>query len=302
MDIIRLYQDYSINFLTEGHKHCRPGWVNTPCPFCTCNPGYHLGYELEENYYYCWRCGWHPVIETLSKLLHINERSVRKIISNYGLLIPKARKVKEIKVRMKNYRMPSNTGPLETPHIKYLESRGFDAKHVQHVWKLMGTGPMSLLDRLDYKLRIIAPIIWDSKAVSFVGRDITNKQKLRYKACPEDRELIHHKHILYGKQDEWSDTAICVEGPTDVWRFGVNSFSTFGIQYTIEQVRVITKTFKKVWVCFDRESQAQKQASQLVADLRIRGVNAKSVIIPSGNDPGDMEQSEANYFVKQLIK
>lgn len=300
MDIVQLYQDYSVDFLTEGHKHCRPGWVNTPCPFCTGNPGYHLGYELDGNYFYCWRCGWHPTMETLSKVLNVDINTIRKIIPSYGLMLPKARKVQTVHVRMKNHRMPSNTGPLAFNHIRYLESRGFDAEKVQHVWKLMGTGPVSLLDGLDYKLRIIAPIIWDSQAVSFTGRDITNKQVLRYRVCPKDREIIHHKHIVYGKQDEWGDTGICVEGPTDVWRFGVNSFATFGIQYTTEQVRVIAKSFKRVWVCFDQESQAQRQASKLVADLKIRGVDAGLALITS-NDPGSMKQEEADFFVKQLI-
>ena len=42
MDIVQLYQDHNVDFMTEGHPHCRPGWVNTVCPFCTGNPGYHL--------------------------------------------------------------------------------------------------------------------------------------------------------------------------------------------------------------------------------------------------------------------
>ena len=50
MDVLRLYQDYGVDHLTEGHKHCRDGWVNTPCPFCSGNDGYHLGWNLYDNY------------------------------------------------------------------------------------------------------------------------------------------------------------------------------------------------------------------------------------------------------------
>ena len=119
-------------------------------------------------------------------------------------------------------------------------------------------------------------------------------------ACPKERERIHHKHILYGKQEEWKSTGICVEGITDVWRFGIIAFATFGIEYTPVQLRQIAKTFQRVPVVFDgEESQSIKQANKLVADLKFRGVDAFRVDIDG--DPGSMSQEEANYLIKQLI-
>ena len=56
MDIERIYRDYNIPHATEGHKHCREGWVNTACPFCSGNEGLHLGYNNADDYYFCWRC------------------------------------------------------------------------------------------------------------------------------------------------------------------------------------------------------------------------------------------------------
>ena len=300
MDIVQLYQDYSVDFLTEGHKHCRPGWVNTPCPFCIGNPGYHLGYELDSNHYYCWRCGWHPTVETLSKLINISIPEVHKIIKSYGLIISRVKKEPTVRVKGKAHRMPSGTGPLQERHIQYLESRNFNAKELEHTWNLVGTGPTSALDGLSFKLRIIIPILWGGQAVSFTGRDITDKQALRYCVCPKERELIFHKHILYGRQDKWNNSCICVEGPTDVWRFGVHSVATFGIQYKAEQVRVLAKAFKRIAVAFDDDPQAILQAKKLVAELKFRGVDAFRVDIEG--DPGSMEQNEADYLVKQLIK
>jgi len=299
MDIVQLYQDYSVDHMTEGHKHCRPGWVNTPCPFCTGNAGYHLGFELDGNYYYCWRCGWHPIVPTLSKLLNVGTTEVNRIIQPYGLLVPRVKEA-TVKVRMKAHRMPSSTGPLQRNHIKYLESRNFDPKRLERTWNLVGTGPVSLLDRLDYKLRIIIPVLWDSQAVTFTSRDITDRQALRYRACPKDRELIHHKHLLYGKQEDWLPTGICVEGPTDVWRLGVYSFCTFGIQYTHEQLRLMAKTFERIAVVFDDDVQAIVQANKLVGELKFRGVDAFRVPIPG--DPGSMDQTEADYLIKNIIK
>jgi DNA primase len=119
-------------------------------------------------------------------------------------------------------------------------------------------------------------------------------------ACPKERELIPHKEILYGRQDKWKDAGICVEGPTDVWRLGVNSFATSGIKYTQKQVREMAKVFKKIFVLFDDDSQAVVQANKLVAELKFRGVNTFRVDIEG--DPGGMKQNDADYLIKQLMK
>jgi DNA primase len=196
--------------------------------------------------------------------------------------------------------MPSYTEPMGSNHRQYLIRRGFDPDELGKLWNLVGTGPISKLDGLDFKHRIIIPIVWDQKEVSFTSRDITNKHPLRYITCPKDRELIHHKEIIYGRQEYWKDIGICVEGPTDVWRLGVNSFATFGIKYIPQQVRIIAKTFKRVAVVYDDDPQAVVQAKKLVADLRFRGVDAFHV--PIVGDPGGMKQEDANYLIKQIIK
>ena len=299
MDIEQLYLDYSVDFKTEGHKHCRPGWVNTPCPFCTGNPGYHLGYNLEGNFYYCWRCGWKPIVKSVSELLHLPEKETSFIVRKYGILIPRIIKDGTPKKIVKEHHLPSGTGPLAENHIKYLESRGFDPEELVRNWALVGTGPFSKLDDLDYKHRIVIPIIWDDEEVSFQTRDITNKHMAKYLACPQEREIINHKRIIYGKQEKWKDIGIGVEGVTDVWKLGFDSFCTFGIKYTPAQLRVIAKAFKRVIILYDNENQAQIQAKALAADLRFRGVNSYTITVES--DPGAMSVEDARYLAKQLV-
>jgi len=43
MEIEKLYQDYGIKTESQGGKHSHEGWIQTECPWCTGNPGYHLG-------------------------------------------------------------------------------------------------------------------------------------------------------------------------------------------------------------------------------------------------------------------
>lgn len=300
INIQSLYYDHNISIAPDGHKHTQEGWINTICPFCTGNPGYHLGYNTHEGYFTCYRCGGKFDDQVIQKLLNIPNYKAKKLLKQYKVSGRIITKESITSVRLKAHKFPSNTLSLQTPHKKYLEGRGFDSDKLEHEWKLIGTGPISSLDGKEYKHRIIAPIYWDGIPVSFQGRDITNRHKLKYKACPEDRELIHHKHILYGKQNKWLDMGICVEGITDVWRLGDRSFGTFGIKYTHQQLRLIAKTFKRVTIIFDDEPQARKQAKKLMNELKFRGVPARIENIIG--DPGGLKQDDANHLVSNILK
>lgn len=299
MDIIRLYQDYGVEHRTEGHKHCRPGWVNVECPFCTGNPGLHLGWNLNEEYFFCWRCGWKSTIYAVSHLIGVsNYNEVRNILLKYGI---NRTIVQQIKKQKSEFKLPSNHTCLEHNHCLYLEKRGFDAEQIEDTWKIMGTGPISLLGKLNYKFRIIIPYFWNGEMVSFDARDITGKMPNKYMACPEEYEIIPRKSILYGNQEMWNpELGICVEGPTDVWRLGEMAFAVSGIQYTHQQVRTMANIFKKIAVVFDDEPQAQVQAKKLVAELRFRGVNA-GVVEVSG-DPGSLTDKQAKELIEIIKK
>lgn len=302
MDVIQLYQDFSINYLTEGHKHCRPGFVNTPCPFCTGHAGYHLSYNLNEDYFVCWRCGWHPVGKTISALLNIPPKQTEEIIKIYGAVLKFREKKEKVKIE---FQLPSGVMDLRPKDKKYLESRGFDPDRLEHLWKLKSTGPVSILTtaegkKIDYKNRILIPFYWNQQLVSFDTRSqVKEIHGSRYKACPESREWIDHKKILYGIQEKWGKVGICVEGPTDVWRFGPRAFATSGIKYTYDQIKLMALIFKRIFIVYDDDPQALVQARLLKKELIFRGVDA--IIHPIKGDPGGMPQDDANHLVKQLI-
>lgn len=302
MDLLKIYEDFHIQALTEGHKHCRPGWVNIPCPFCTGNPGYHLGAPLNGSHFRCWRCGWHPTDKVLAKVLNMKPAEISALVRLYGGVSHGVNVMTtQVKIRRKAHKFPTGVVPLTKVHKKYLESRNFDPDKLEKDWDLVGTEFLSLLDKIDYSRRIIAPIYWNDIQVSFQARDITGKDPLKYKACPQDREIIDHKQTLYGDQRAWGKTGVCVEGIFDVWRFGKKSFGTYGIEFTPKQVRLIAKTFKNVVVIYDGESQAIAQANKLVEELKFRRVNAWRYDLPGPEDPAQLSQEDANYLIKSLL-
>lgn len=299
MRIVELYKDYHIPFASEGHKHSRPGWVQVECPFCSGNPGYHLGYNLNEHYFNCWRCGGKHHHKAISKILGVSAQKTDQIIKEYGGVTKRIAKTKKVEIRRKSHKFPAGFSELQKTHKRYLEKRNFDPEKIEKQWGLVATGPVSFLDGINYSHRIIAPINWKGEQVSFQARDITNKHILKYMACPKDRELIEHQTILYGIPEMWGSRIIIVEGITDAWRLNGKAVATFGIDYTTSQLRWISKLFKDVVVLFDPDPQATKQAIKLINELRFRGIEATKIDIPT--DPGDMSQDDADHLVKQIM-
>ena len=301
MDIIRLFQEYNVDYVTEGNKHCSPGFVNIHCPHCSGSRNYHLGFDLNGGYFNCWRCGWHPIDITIAKLLGVTITEARAIMREYGgvsKLISMEKK--EPTVRPKALKLPSGTSDMQERHRQYLIKRRYDDLELERTWSLKGTGPIALLEDLNYGHRILAPIFWEGRMVSFQCRDITGKAELKYLTCPKSREIIHHKHILYGAEERFEkwDVCICTEGVFDVWRIGKYGVCTFGIKYTPEQLRLLAR-FKKVVVWFDQEKQAQEQASKLIGELRFRGVKTERIFTPS--DPGDTSARETLRILRDIL-
>lgn len=305
MNILDLYNDFGVPFQTEGHKHCRPGWVNTECPFCAGNPGLHLGYSINQDYFRCWRCGWKAKTQVIAKLLNVNENQAREIIREYkGHVKPKAAKSKSI--LNKHFKFPTNTLPLQQRHFPYLEKRGFDPALLAIEWNLMSTSPLSSLDKIDYRNRILIPIYWEQEVISFQARAANNQSKIKYKACPKEREAVPHQEVLYGKLGmgiQPTRTAICVEGVTDVWRLqpftAASVVGVFGIEFSPKQTRLLSRLFDRVVVLFDDDKQAVQQAKKLVAELRFRGTEANEAIVKG--DPGGLSWSEAEWLIKQIL-
>lgn len=301
MKIIDYYKDNAVPFITEGHKHCRPGWVNIECPFCTGNPGWHLSYNLTENYFTCWRCGYHTIPEVIMKLSNVKYPVAKEIIKTYGGKTRQRKKRTAFRVKHKLFKLPSLTLPITNQHKTYLKRRNFNSDKIETIWGVKGTGPISMLDGINYSHRLLIPIYWDGEIISFTSRDITGKAQEKYKSCPKIREKIEHKHILYGIQSTWqSGIGICVEGPTDVWRMGEQTFGTFGIKYTQQQVRTIAKHFKKVGIFYDNEPQAQAQAKKLAKDLNFRGVLTANFTMDS--DPGSLSDEQARNFKRLILQ
>ena len=170
----------------------------------------------------------------------------------------------------------------------------FDPKKLIHEWNLKGTLFLGA-----YKFRIIAPIYFQGKLVSYQGRDITEKSPLRYKTCPKTLEILHHKHCLYGIDKAKSDYIVVTEGITDVWRLGPGAVATFGIQWNLEQAKLLMN-YKRVFIMFDKQPQAKQQAEKLANFLALTSIEVHIITLDNSDDPAEMTQYEADKLMTDL--
>lgn len=291
-DVLKFYADNRVVSAAQGHKHCIPGWVQTPCPFCTGNPGYHLGFNLTQGYFNCWRCGYHSKEEVIKSVVRCSWEQAKQIRRTYNdhIAVPKL-KPTEHAVECK---LPPEVRKVTAADKKYLESRGFDPDKIIQMWDLRNGG---IVGR--YHHRLMAPIYLDGELVSYQGRDRTGKSDLKYKACAKADEKYNHKDILYGTDLVPGDTIIIVEGIFDVWRLGPGAVCTFGIKYRREQVKFIKDRFNEAIILFDPDPQAIREGRRLAAELDMGGVETRCHLL-HGKDPAELTQGEATKLKRFL--
>lgn len=302
IDIEKLYRDYSIEYNTTDPKHSQAGWIQIRCPFCTGNPGWHLGYNKKEGFWNCWRCGGKQNTLVVQTLLNLPRNEARKILLSYRLRYSHEEKGGKETFRPSSIQLPFSTDVMELRHRDYLmNKRNFNPESLEKEWGLLGTGPHG-----DYKFRVIAPIFYKGNLVSYQGRDITEKSDLKYKACREEEEIIPHKSLLYGidnalKADGFNGKGIIVEGITDVWRIGPGAVATFGIKFTRNQVRLIRDYFPSRSILFDSsDSEAIKQANKLASELEAWPGETELIELDA-KDPAELSPQDAQELRKLLL-
>jgi len=292
-DAERFLLDFNIQHWTEG-KNVGPGWVNVTCPYCD-DGSNHGGFNVEGEYYHCWKCRWHPMNEVLGLLTGLELSECMSMVQKYTSNSARFGQFKHKRRGSRLLTLPQGASPLSEVHKEYLHSRNFDPDYLADEFNLVGTGRHG-----PYKFRIIAPIYFDGELVSYQGRDITGQATLRYKACPRRLEVTNHQHLLY-HIDRTSDRAVLVEGIADVWRLGAGAISTFGMSLSQQQVTLLSQRYTKVSIVFDSGKEAQGRADEIGKVLSGFGIEVEILELPEG-DPADLSQDDANNLMKEVLE
>jgi len=187
---------------------------------------------------------------------------------------------------------------------KYLKQRDFSPKLLHEKYKIVGGGITGA-----WKYRIIIPLILDGKIVSWTGRSILSKQKInelkipRYKNLSIEQSVIDPKSILFNLDNCKSEIGVLTEGAFDVMRMGDGFFCSFGTELTQSQIAVIKNRFKKVFIMFDNEREAQIKARKFGLQIASMGVEVEVVDVYGDfgkNDAGELNEKEVSVIRKEL--
>lgn len=298
-DIQQLLINNKIEIKTRGSQISR-GWIGVCCPYCG-DDNFHLGYNKELNVFSCWRCGTKPLIKTLKLLTGLSKNELEQELK---LVYNIEQEEKKNIVKNSECFLPKSSQLLQAEHKEYLCKRGFNPNELEKIWGLRGVGD----DGTKWANRIIIPIYFSGRLVSFTSRDITDKNKIKALTCPQDKEVIHCKNIVHGFDLVQGNSVIVTEGPFDAMKFGPGAVSTLGIKFTEHQVSLLG-AFRNIFIVFDsiindngfeKEKIAQEQAQKLADSLAI--TSNVWVIDEFESDPSDMTNNQIKRIKKEITK
>ncbi len=291
LNIEKILKDYAIPYDTT----INPGWINVSCPFCRPrDTGTHLGINPNGEYANCWKCGGHRLDKTFMRLLRIDDESYQDFIAPYMTdLVIRAQLNKKVP-KAKNVDLPGDD--LNKMERQYLRGRGFDPDFLAKKYGVQGGGIAG-----DWAYRIIIPIFLNHKVVSFTARDITGKQKLRYRTLSIEQSVVDPKTIFYNLDNVRGKRVCVIEGPTDVWRMGDGFICSLGTSMTQAQIKYLAQYFEEVIFMFDPEEQAQAKARKYAEMLASIGrVDTWIADMEHDCDPGDLTDEQAGKLRREL--
>ena len=262
-----------------------------------------MGFNPAGDYCTCWKCGGHRLNDTLSKLLSIPKNKIDEVIEQYKGRMTLLNKLNGKRIGLASeLKLPTDTfTPMER---KYLTSRNFNPKLLHNKYKVVGGGITG-----DWKYRIIIPLIINGKIISWTGRSILEKSKLkelnipRYKNLSIEESVINPKECLFNLDHAKNKTVVLTEGAFDVMRLGDDFICSFGTSLTQSQIKELKMRYEKIFIMFDNEPEAQEKAKKYGMMLSSVGVDVEIVDAYSDfnkNDGGELNDEEVKIIRKEL--
>lgn len=289
MNLAQTLRELNVQTAPSGHHHTTQNWINLDCPHCSPHTkkwrmGIHK-YRMAAN---CWKCGPHPLIETVAMASNSSVFEVGKAFAGLTLESPKTGANRPLKAIL-----PNKRGELQPAHRKYLKGRRFDPDEIASLWGVQGIG---MAARLSWRLFIPARL--QGEVVSWTTRAIGTEEP-RYWSAREDEESYPLKGMLYG-EDLAGHAVVVNEGPIDAWAVGPGGVATCGVGYTDLQLMRIGRYPVRA-VMFDSDRASQKRAETLCLALSCFPGETHRVVL-SGKDAASSPKSEIREVRKRFLK
>ncbi len=160
--------------------------------------------------------------------------------------------------------------------------------------------------------RIMFPVYSsDGKVIAFGSRIYKegDDRGAKYLNSPETPIYQKRKHLygLYQTKDSIikNDSAILVEGNIDLialWHYGfTNVVASLGTALTEEQVKLLSRYTKNIYILYDSDSAGKEAAARAVNTFITQSIFPKLITLPSNTDPDDFLEEHGAGALRDYI-
>lgn len=214
----------------------------------------------------------------------------------------------ERKPRLPEQCLPLREAPLDHPAVQYLRRRGYD--QVRDFAKFLDRwNPLFCLESNRWPLaegRLIIPITFEGKFKGWQARSLQPEAKIKYYTMPgmKKSRLLYNGDAAFLRRQ-----FAAVEGPLDVWGFGVESAAVLGKSISPAQLQLIVDAEPEVlYLIFDpaqspKEKLKGRTHHMYLAERRLKqALPAKSTVVlvwlPEKEDPGSLRYTGCMPYVR----
>ena len=293
-DLREYLQFLQVSFSEHGQSgSVSRGWVGIQCIYCD-DHGDHMGVNLAQKYFSCWRCQVTGSLLTLIQDIEgINYGAALHRIGDFQTFVPFEAERSE-RLRDNGQSILPNHRPLTQGQIGYLQGRRFDPDRLARDWGLV-SGPISG----PWRYRIIIPVTLGRRVVTWIGLDTAGVRSAKYKAASVQESFIPTSELLYGA-DYVGKNVLVVEGAADVWRMGRGAVALLGMGQTVNKLEpLISLEAERYFIMLDGEPQAIENARRIAHDLSSHSLQVEVLELDSG-DPDDLDDFDVQKWREEL--
>jgi len=295
-------------YTTAPAKNVSVGFIGIKCPFCD-DPSNHCGIAIGAGNFSCWRCRESgPFIRLLRKLTGESEKYCQELIDGINL------QFKEDSLEVIKKIIDSQT-ENRNPDKRKFEGlpRFFEEIKIEIDFPLLYSYLSRRKISLDtvikhhcgvcrfgkYMNRMIIPIMFNGKIVSYQAADLTGFADIKYSTAPGDINQYLYNYDLVKN----SGRIIITEGILDCWRCGDDAVCSFGAHLTEKQFKLILdKEPNELVFCRDedyytKEIKYNSEVGQFMPFIK----NIKIVKFPRGEDPDSFGAKFGEQALQKLI-
>lgn len=306
-----IFEKIDVPFIPGPAKNIAVDAIGIKCPFCANDPSAHCGIFEGDANYSCWRCRESgPFIKLLRQLTGESEEYCKQLIDGVDLQFKEDSSVTLTNIidgpmvptdrplnRAKFDGLPQYFDEIK-PEIKfpllfdYLKRRNISLNTViKYHCGVCCFGK--------YMNRMIIPVFFNEKVVSYQAADLTGRATLKYATAPGDinNYLYNYDSIKYGGR------LIITEGIPDCWRSGDDAVATFGTHITDRQFHLmLDKHPSEIIFCRDEDyytkvMQYDSEAGEFLPFCD----KIKIIRFPENEDPDSFGARFGESMIQELI-